>query len=329
MIFKICPIFLILTVAILSGIILASEVEEYQANIIRNYQETKRIEKLYLPKLIILKNIEYGVELKTVATFAARFERKGWNLFIGDSWTYKADQKSMTFSFDIPIENIITSFKIHAIGPGGEIEVEHILVEVPKWKELLSSERQDFNKRSYLVTTLGYTTLVYREDNHPTSDKTFVNLKLEYQLPFWNLAISSRYGFMPIDATNTSEGTTFIDVDLRSGYTLPFLGFPWKMGVGAGVYYSNIMENKVTVGYKDMLGVELNYSLQRMFRNGDLFTLFLKYSRDKQGIDLAWYKQLKINHPFIFKIDYEKIKTEYNSINISSKAFYLNIGYGW
>lgn len=299
------------------------------AHVLRNFEENKKVFKLLLPKMIQLKNEVVGAELKTVATFAAQYDRKNWNLFINNVWVNKVKNTNGKMIFDISITNTITSFKVHTIGPNGEVEMEEVLIEVPKWKSILDNERKEIQKRSYFITSLGYSKIDYKETALPKSEKTFYNLKIDYQLPYWNLSMGGRYTFLPAETKNSNEEVTFLDLNVGTAYTLPIVEFPWKMNIGFNIFYANVLNDKYSVGYHDLLGVELAPSIQRSFRNGDLFQVALNYSKEKFGAGLNWYHMLGHNHPIVFMFNYEKLNTKTGHIKASKEGLHFNIGYGW
>ncbi len=306
--------------------ILASD---YIGEVIRNSNKNKRISKLYIPHTIELKNIKKGAKLVTIAVLAARYEQEDSNLFVNNKWIKRSIDKNKIFTFEIPVFDILSSFKIHAVSPTGKVVVETVLIEVPRWKNIMKKERQNIKKRAYFVTSLGYSTYSYKETNIDQSNLTFTNLRFDYQSPFWNISTTARYSIYPIGSNNSDKKLRFIDIDLRSGYTLPFVPFPWKFSLLAGVFYSNMIDNKKTIGYKDLIGMEFYPTVQKIYRKGHIASLYCKISADKRGAGFTWYHMLRNHHPVVLMFDYERIDAKYNTIRIDSDVYHLNIGYGF
>ena len=104
----------------------------------------------------------------------------------------------------------------------------------------MQKERTHPIKRSFTVTSIGYSKLNYLETGHPKSEKTFTNFKFDYALPYWNLFTSGRYTFLPLEKKNTNEELTFVDLDLHSAFRIPGVSFPWRLNLAAGIFYNNI-----------------------------------------------------------------------------------------
>ncbi len=306
----------------------------YRAQLIRHYDQQLRVPNLSLPQEIELKYIDEGARLLSIVKLAGRYapDAQGdWTLFINDKIVYRTKNDKHAFIFDIEIQSPITSFKVHAVGSDGEIIMERVMIEIPRWKEMMIKEKKERKKkRSYLSTSLGYTTLNYKEGSNSSSiDKTFLSTQIDYQLPYWNLATSGRFSFLPLSEGRNDENMKILDLAVRSGYTLPITNFPWKASLLLELFYSTVFNSKGLLGYTDLYGLAVMPALQRLFRNGDIALAYIKVAVDKKAAAIRWYHLLKNKHPLITTLEYENLKTKHNDIDIAAKQFLLNIGYGW
>jgi len=324
--YKCSRLFFLFSPLLITGPLLA---DENNVTILRDPRGTNQIKGLYLDKKSHYKNIERDGKRQSIVLIKARFERKGWNLFYKNKWIYKDHVPAHEFYIETTIEDNLSSFQIHSIGPEGEIERETILVKTPSFSKALLEEELSQKRRSFFIPTIGVKGISFNEIEFEKSNQHYQTIGVGLNLPFGNIGIEALYAFYPLNHRSDPEQFNPLDVALHTGYYFNFPDFPWKVGLEAGLFYSTIIKNKKSKGYENVLGFEIKPIIQKLFRNGHILGLSGKLSSKKIGGGVSFIYNWLNRYPIYISAEYERWDFHYKAKKIDNESYLFSIGRGF
>lgn len=274
-----------------------------------------------------------------------KFDRDGWNLISGSKWLVDSGAKKSLFRYEVPVKGATSTINLVAIGPMGEIEKEAVVVEISDREGAEVSSRQEPPRRFNFNSSLGYTNLAYSETDIESYSMHGLTAKLGVQYllapPAWDLGFSAYGTVTPLSDNQADVDARFFGVNLRVGYSLPFVPEPWKVSLMAGSYYTTMLVTDRAFGFKNMAGPQVFPVVRRAFAGGSSVSSYFKFSPIMNGLSilafdhreiaggLGYVRPLKNGHPLIFGLDAADLKLALGEVTIHSRSLSFSVGYGF
>jgi len=218
---------------------------------------------------------------------------------------------------------------------------------VPHWEP--SFERQthiDPNTltRSLFLASLGVTRFFINinEIMNYSALTTTAKVSFRYLLfpPHWDLGVNFFSSIVslsnsPNDLTGKSMGA-----NLRAGYAFPFIKEPWRLTLLLGINYSSSTLSEDYLNYSYVRFFQLFPTLRRVFNNGDLLNIYLKFVPLTDGFAILDFNQrevasgisyvflLKNKRPLSVSFDYSNTKVSLTR-EVHINSYSLSVGYGF
>jgi hypothetical protein len=218
------------------------------------------------------------------------------------------------FAIDVPLAAVTTAVLFRAVSSKGITE-EIVTIHFPSLPEFLSVERTKRQEsddtqepKSYNIA-LGLTSFSYKEGTQLSYSATAPTLKASYEStlsnPDWNFEIS---GFLTLFDTVKNLPNTqarLLGIDLRVGYSLPFLQTPWKVSIVGGLGFFTMFVTENAFGLTSFIAPEIFPTIRRTIAPGQAVFGYVKYVPTSEGFGLfSWReKELGLGAGFEFLWD--------------------------
>ncbi len=340
----------------------ASSSEEWQVTLTRSQVANEKVKKLvWDAEEFSIDFQKVGFEVKPVVNLTGKFTREDWGLVWDKEHLIDPKTNQTEFSFVITLTEEKTPLQLVAVGPKeevemddqlvelGEIETEKITLEVKDWEKLKQELEKQRVKRYSIMAALGLTSLTYQEtgtdSKYPTYNMIGLTAKGSYQYLLvpqrWDFVASSFFTVLPIMDNLTNISGRFFGLNLRAGYTVPYVKDPWKLMVLGGLYYTTTIVSSNEFGFKHMTGPQIYPLVQRTLNNGDLVSAYFKFSPVASGFGLLSLSSREIafgggfthwlnnGHPLHLLLDFSNIQISIENQKSTATTFTLSSGYGW
>ena len=214
------------------------------------------------------------------------------------------------FTLELPYDSKFDRLQLVAVGPDGEVEyhlyqIKIIMPEVPAPVAILGEATEvtpplaeglkegDFNskldRRLFVSPGLGLSHLSINQTGQTSyqSIVTTVKASANYLLlpPKWDLGAT---GFLNVASLSKSSSTDVrvLGMNLRVGYIFPEIKAPWRLSLYGGWYYSTMLANDQSFGYRNISGPQLYPSVRRLLENGHALSGYFKFSPISSALSL-------------------------------------------
>jgi hypothetical protein len=142
---------------------------------------------------------------------------------------------------------------------------------------------RELDRRSYFSLGTGISAIRFSQSDSRFSDyrSTVWSVKgaFNYFLKpaVWDMGFS---GFMNL-TTLSSNGTAdirFIGANARLGYIFSSIEKPWRLALYGGWYYSTMVADDLSFGYRNLSGPQIYPTIRRVFSNGTAVSGYFKWS---------------------------------------------------
>ena len=205
------------------------------------------------------------------------------------------------FEIDVPYDGSSTRLDLAWIASSGEISYRTLNFRfkpapVPDTREVPDAVpvvefNRELDRKAYFALGTGITSIRYSQSDSLYTDyrSTVWSVKGAFNYfvapPVWDLGFS---GFVNLStlSSNSSADVRFIGANARLGYVFPWIEKPWRLALYGGWYYSTMMADDMSFGYRHISGPQLYPTLRRAFANGTAISTYFKFSTiaDRLGL---------------------------------------------
>ena len=257
----------------------------------------------------------------------------------------KIDRSTRRFSISVPLTRQVTSFQLQAIDIFGRLEAETFVIKTAAWEDVVRGARARANQEPLRFGMgVGVSSLAYQQDRVANYSELALTGKLsaQYRLaPEWDVMLSGYFTALPLSSSRNDTSVRFLGLNLRAGYSLPFVQAPWRLSILGGGYFATMFVSNELFGYQGVMGPQIYPSIQRELSSGSILTAYAKYSPVSQGgslIDLksrewaigaGWINPLKDGRQFSINVDIADLLVIGSTTSARSQSFTVGVGYGW
>jgi hypothetical protein len=260
-------------------------------------------------------------------------------------------QESGEFEIEVPYDGQSTRLDLAFIPPSGSISYEILNYRIkplpledtrpiPESMPVIEFNRE-LDRRAYFALGTGISSIRYSQSDSLFTDyrSTVWSVKgaFNYFLapPVWDLGIS---GFMNLTtlASNSTADVRFIGANARIGYVFPGVEKPWRLALYGGWYYSTMVADDLSFGYRNISGPQIYPTLRRAFANGTALSGYLKFSTiaDRLGLlnlgnnefaaGLSYLIPVYGN-PYLIGLDYARLRFAIQGRQIETSSWSLGL----
>lgn len=256
------------------------------------------------------------------------------------------------FEIEVPYSGSRKRLDLARIAPSGEIAYQslHFRMKVPSTQDSRTVPEsipvvefnRDLDRRAYFALGTGISAIRYSQSDSRYTDyrSTVWSVKGAFNYfiapPVWDLGLS---GFVNAGtlSSNARADVRFIGVNARVGYVFPGIEKPWRLALYGGWYYSTMVANDLSFGYRHISGPQIYPTLRRAFSNGSALSGYLKYSpiADRIGLldlgnsewaaGLSWLQPIGGN-PYLFSVDHARLRFSIQGRSIDTGSWSLGFG---
>lgn len=299
-----------------------------EVKVIRQLKEDQRIWQLVLPERVHLQMLKQGTEETAYVILKAHYPRPQNLLFLNQEWIKASYEGSPAYFIPINIEQEVSSFVLHSVGAGGEIEKEKVFLVAEHFEKLTKSELPVTKRRTWPIVSLGHKYIDYKQDGWELTGKQFSTLRVDWQLPRLKTYLYGHYAFRAYSGANSDYEFRQTQVHVLSGSHLPLPHFPWEVGLMGGAYYENYLSARDNFGYRDLIGWSAQSHLQYTFESKNQISVYGEFAYKKLGAGLKLLHLNKSNRPLMLSFDYERTKLLFAGRQIETRVYLLNLGLG-
>lgn len=228
-------------------------------------------------------------------------------------------------------------------------EEEEKKKEEPKKEEEPPAEEQSERPipRHQSYVSLGPTLAIYEQTRVREFTQTALTLKashlFSFKPPVWDVGASGFVTLLPLKSSGAGNKFRSLGLNARVGYTFQGIKAPWRLSLLGGAYFTSMLVSEGNFGFKNLAGPQVFPSVARSFRNGNVGTLYLKYSPISDGTRLLSLQSCEIagglgyilmpkpgkTHPWSINFDVSRLIFEKSGSVFSLMTFNLSAGYGF
>jgi hypothetical protein len=277
-------------------------------------------------------------EKPTTAILEGRYERSDWSLVWEDRKVELGPDGG--FRLELRVSKAQTDLNLRAVSPLGQTERQQFLVLV---RELETKPAEKPTRRFSASGGLGLAAISYRQTGMDLFSEGALTVKasLLYLLrpPVWDLGLTAYATMLPLYSSRQGVTASFLGVNFRAGYALPWFQEPWRATVLFGGYYATTFVKDAAFGYENLFGPQLFPTVRRMVSKSNAAALYFKYSPVTSGFKmlrlstrevafgLSWIHLLPKERSFAVTLDAADLNLELEGINVRSKSLSLGLGY--
>ena len=269
------------------------------------------------------------------------------------------EPETSKFAIPLQLVGESTSADFTAIGPSGAKEFQQVKIEFKEWEQALTelglprpsivqapspeienplakydksspeSKKASSNLPSKLPgnllgvgTSVGFTSIQYQETGVPDFSENAVTLKVAYERPLsdsWTLGTNAFANIFSFNSSRPDATVEFVGINLRLGYTIPFVHKPWQFMIMAGAYFNDMFVTDSKFGYSALLYPQFYPVLRRTFDSGSRLSIYFKYvpinagytvfssSELEYSLGTSFSWTLKNSHPVALSLDYSNL----------------------
>lgn len=295
------------------------------------------------PTPVIIAHQREGRAL--TATLRGTFIRPEWSLI----YKYHAGLDSALVHADGSFEMQIfptsnrTPISLKAVGPLGKVEATEITFVIDDWERVEKDWHKSLPKLYGFTPSLGFTGASYSQSGASDYSGLLLNVKLAYGRSFalspWSISASAFTSFLALIANTSDVQPRYLGLNARVGYVLPFPSRTWKASLMAGAYYATMFVTDHAFGYNNVSGPQLYPTLQKYFSNGDIGSIYMKYSPVSNSLGflnlgnreiasgVSWAHALG-SRSYSFNLDLANLHLDLSGIEIKSTTTTFSVGIG-
>jgi hypothetical protein len=297
---------------------------------------------------VVIRTFGTSKESSLVVQGRLKGEGRGKIFCEGHSFSVSADGE---FELEVSYNGQSTRLDLAFISPSGSIAYETLnyrikplpvedLRQVPEAIPVIEFNRE-LDRRAYFALGTGISSIRYSQSDSLFTDyrSTVWSIKgaFNYFLapPVWDLGIS---GFMNLStlASNSTADVRFIGANARIGYVFPGVEKPWRLALYGGWYYSTMVADNLSFGYRNISGPQVYPTLRRAFANGTALSSYLKFSTiaDRLGLlnlgnnefaaGLSYLIPV-FGNPYLIGLDYARLRFAIQGRQIETSSWSLGL----
>lgn len=249
------------------------------------------------------------------------------------------DPLQSSFTIQVPLKHSRVKFTLTAVSAEGDIARETFIIKVRSQNEL---------RGMHYAVSVGLSKISYHETRIPNYEMTAVTAKGIAQYVVtpgkYDLMIGGFMNIVPL-TTNRTDGAVarFVGINLRAGYIVPFVKYPWRLSLNAGLYYTSMQVTNDLFGFSDMFGPQIFLVTDYAFSSRNRGTAYFKFSPVSKNLSLSlfdmgnreiaagggWIHQLPNQHPLSVMMDFSFYSMVFGHISLGYNSTSLSVGYGF
>ncbi len=255
------------------------------------------------------------------------------------------------FEIEVPYDGRSTRLDLARIASSGEIAYQTLNFrfrpepaedqrEVPEAIPVVEFNRE-LDRKAYFALGAGITSIRYSQSDSLYTDyrSTVWSVKGAFNYfvapPVWDLGLSGFVNLSTLSSNSTAD-VRFIGANARLGYVFPGIEKPWRLALYGGWYYSTMMADDMSFGFRHISGPQLYPTLRRAFANGTALSGYFKFSTiaDRLGLlnfgnnELAAGLSYLIpisGNPYQIGVDYARLKFAIQGREIDTSSWSLGV----
>ena len=321
--------------------------DQYVAERIKDPTAIK-IEKLvWGPKELKVRVDRVNDELRVFAYLEGQYSRDHWSLVINEKHVV-VEKESNAFELPIRLTGETTEIRVIAVGLKGNVQKSKVKILFPDWGKLMADAKAtptevSVSKRYSLVVGLGYSDLAVKETGLSDFSEIAFTAKASFLYfvvpPNWDLGGSAYFTLLPVVETPSDKSARFLGINIRGGYSMPFVAEPWRVSLLGGIYYTTMIQSGAQFGYRNLGGPQIYPTVRRIFNKGESAMAYFKYSPIASGINLltfsnreiaygaGWTHPLNRLHAISFFLDISAINLVIGGKQVNTSSLNFSIGY--
>ncbi len=223
--------------------------------------------------------ITEGPSRKVVVHLKGTYLPEDWSLLLTSGATLKLSKEK---SFDVKMQVLdgVSKFSLTAVGPLGGLQTQVFRVDFVK--NVFAIEPIRPPPRGGILPELNFTFLNYEQTSVAAFSEKALTLKVSgnywIKPQVWDVGVSGYYNAFAFSSSSSNEYLIrFLGLNIRGGYTFPFVRPPWQLRLLFGGYYITTFAN-ATFGFSHLVGPQLYPVVSRGFRNGGAASVYFKFS---------------------------------------------------
>jgi len=156
----------------------------------------------------------------------------------------------------------------------------------------------------------------------------------------WDLAGSVAFTTLPFASNLPSVTAQFLNINVRTGYFLPFVHLPWSLDLMGGLFYSDSFVTGSSFGYTNLLYPGFYPILRRVMTPREALGLYVKIVPMEKGLSLGlsqrelatglqWERLLSSGNQLSVNLDYSSLIFLPSNTNTSTSTTSLGFGLGY
>ncbi len=290
----------------------------------------------------------FGTSKSSVLRVKGRVEAKG-KIYCEDH-SFSIGEEG-AFELEVPYDGRSNRLYLARIAPDGSISHQTLSFrfkqndqkngqEAPDTVPVVEFNR-DLDRKTYFALGTGITSIRYSQSDSRYTDyrSTVWSLKGAFNYfvapPVWDLGFSGFVNLTTLSSNQVSD-VRFIGANARLGYVFPGIEKPWRLALYGGWYYSTMVADDLSFGYRNLSGPQLYPTLRRAFSNGTAISGYLKFSliTDRLGLlnlgnhefatGISYLVPISGN-PYMIGLDYARLGFSIQGREIDTSSWSLGL----
>lgn len=263
---------------------------------------------------------------KVVAILKGSFDRKDWALIGSRKLVIvsRSHNGKVSFSTAVPLTGRQTVLRLWGVGPNyNEFERAAVVISYPQFVRGSQAVSEIPSLGEHWNIGLGLTTISYTQTSFAGINEVALTPKILYQEPLsdnWDIGGSVFMTAATLSTSQSGVSASFLGVNARIGYRLPFIPSPFSLSIATGLYYTTMFTSGETFGFQNMIGPQVFPVLRLDLSHGNSMGAYFKYSPVTSPSSVGF-----ASHEFATGLAYTHLLPGGHSVSVTFDYSYLQV----